>query len=129
MHHKDENSVSSDINDFEGKRLPHFTYTNKEMLSTSKWDEKVKEEVVRVKDSINPKVSGWIKSKHPDGDVYLEDPVSEMNKVGAKTRNELVLVGITKVKDLYFSSLSPTETNSKLASISKKYDISLSCLR
>ena len=96
------NVSSNEKKDFKGKRLPHFSYTNKEVLSISKFIKKMEEEMKRVRDLQNGRIAGWIESVRPEGTTYHEDVITEIAGVGAKTRNDLAIAGVFKIKDLIF---------------------------
>ena len=116
---------SNEKEDFNGKRLPHFSYTNKEVLSISKFIRKMEEEMKRVRDLINGRIAGWVQSSRPVGAIYHEDIITEIPGVGAKTRNDLALAGVHKVKDLVCSELTDGETKERLTNISNKSRISI----
>lgn len=118
MKNKERNVSDTNANELEGHRLPLFSYTHKEVLSVSKFDKKVKDEIERIKSLPEAQKSGWIVSSRPPNTIYTEDCVSELKKVGNKTKKKLENAGIFKVHDLMFSDLTPDEINRKLLTIS-----------
>ena len=107
-------------NESEGIRLPYFDYTGREVLSISKYENKINEEVRRVREDITCGYSsGWIKSTHSNGEIFGEDGVKFIHGVGEFTKNKLEIGNIKSVKDLMFIHHSPVEINSKLKSISE----------
>ena len=59
MKRKNEQSVSNENEEFEGHRLPHFTYSGKEVLSISKFEKRIKDEIRRVKELPVGSRGGW----------------------------------------------------------------------
>ena len=109
MNQKDSNSDTNDIEDFEGKHLPYFDYTSKNILSISAYEKKRNEEIVRVKHLSDGVKSGWIKSTRPDKTFFHEDSVIAMHKVGKSVQIKLELAGITKIKQLVFQNTTENE--------------------
>ena len=117
MKRKDESTVSSENDKFEGIRLPLFEYSGREILPIKKWNQKVKEEIERVKSLSDGRTGGWVISTRPESAIFFEDDISKLKNVGKQTKDKLEKAGITKVKDLIFSDLSPVEKAAKHTSI------------
>ena len=82
MKRKNDESVSNEINEFEGYRLPHFTYSGKEVLSISKFEKKIKDEIKRVKELPVGSRGGWVISSCADNQVFLDEPVNVLKNCG-----------------------------------------------
>ena len=88
--------------ELEGIRLPIFNYTGKEILPIKKWNQKVKEEIQRVKELTDGRTSGWVTSSCPEDTLYHNDDITCIKNVGAAKKQKLEEAGITTVKDLVF---------------------------
>ena len=76
--------------ELEGYRMKLFDYSGKNILTISKYDQKLKEEFDRVKKTENERTSGWIKTNRPTpSTIYEEDDVSRLRGVGKKTIKKL----------------------------------------
>ena len=113
---------TNEENEAVGIRLPLFNYTNREVLSISKFEKKEEEEIKRVKTLTGGEKSGWIISNRPDSSLYEYDPVHALKGVGPATVRKLLNIGIKIVKNLMFESLSPIEVNSSLKELSERPD-------
>ena len=102
-----------------GIRLPFFDYTGREVLSISKYETKINDEIRRVKDLTCGYSSGWIKSTRSIGEIFGEDSVKFIHGVGQSTLNKLEIGNIKKVKDLMFLQYSHTEIINELKVISE----------
>ena len=129
MKRKNENSVSNEIKQFEGYRLPHFTYSGKEVLSISKFEKKIKEEIRRVKELPVGSRGGWVETSRSEGQVFMEEPVEILKNCASVRSRKLNEAGITKVNQLIFANLSQQEIESKLTSISESTGISISYIK
>ena len=103
----------------EGVRLTLFDYTNREVLSISKYDQKLNEEIRRVKGLTGGEKAGWIRSNRPNAVLFEDDPVKEMKGVGPAAVRKLLNAGIQTVKDIRFKELLSTDVDSKLKVMSE----------
>ena len=127
---KDEDTVSENLECYNGKRLPYFCYSGKEILSISKYEKKVIEEIARVKDLKDGTTSGWVISTRPiDGTIFADECVGIFKSVGKITKKKLIDAGFTKVKQFIFPTLSQQQINNELTSISQVTGISISAVR
>ena len=85
----------------EGIRLTPFLYSGKEIMSIGKWEQKVQEELNRVKALPSDKRTGWVKNLRPQGVLYEEDDIAMLPRVGRATKSALNSVGIEIVRDLF----------------------------
>ena len=121
MKKKEENNgVSNDEQEFDGHRLPLFSYTNREVLSISKFEKMIQNEIERVKLLTDGHKAGWIVLNRPDGVLFFDDDVSYLKKVGNKTKQKLANAGIFKANQLIFANLTEAEVNQQLKEISDK---------
>ncbi|MCH2218669.1 MAG: hypothetical protein MK076_11495, partial [Flavobacteriales bacterium] len=82
-----------------GIRLPMFNYTGKKILGYAKWDEGI--EIVKRKARESDPDSSWVtKRDRPLGkDLYANNPIAILPRVGEVTETKLNEVGIFTVGD------------------------------
>ena len=97
MRQKIEGEIEKEM---EGVRLPFFDYTGKEVLSIKNYEQKIKEEIDRVRSLTDGRTSGWIISTRTGDFVYEEDAVIRLKRVGKITNDKLEKAGVTKVKQI-----------------------------
>ena len=84
----------------EGKRLPMYTYTGKKIIGMTKYKEGHETAIERAKKSTSERT--WVKkrSKRPVGhELYANDPVSLIPKIGKTRQKELDRCGISTIYD------------------------------
>ena len=115
--------VANEENELEGICLPFFSYTGKEVLVIKKYEQKIKDEIDRVKSLTNGKTTVWVITSCDTDSLYLEDDISEMKSIEKKTKDKLENTGIYKVKNFIYSDTSPSAVTTRIASILNKSNI------
>ena len=128
MRRKLENGEEKEL---EGYRMKLFDYSGKNILTISKYDQKLKEEFDRVKKNKNGRTSGWIKTNRPTpSTIYEEDDVSRLRGVGKKTIKKLeVNAGITKVFQLASLGKTDEEVDKNIKELAIESDLTVSLIR
>ena len=89
---------SSPVSDPLGQRILAYDYSGKTLISLNERDAKRREEITRVKN-----LKGglpWVVSNREEGQLFLDDPVREVNGVGDSIAKKLQDVGISTIADL-----------------------------
>ena len=126
MKRKNEENISNENDKFEVYHLPHFTYSGKEVLSISKSEKRIKDEIRRVKELPVGSRGGSVESSQAEDKVFMEEPVNVLKNCGEVRERKLNEAGITKVNQLIFANLTQQEIEEKLTSISKSTGITIS---
>lgn len=81
-----------------GRRCKPFDYTSKIILSPKDYDEKIRTEINRVRNS--PPSRYWCEDTAPQGAIYDTDEVDALKGVAATKKKQLNLLQIKSVKDV-----------------------------
>ena len=92
-------------------RLALFDYTSKNILTITIYDQKLKEEIIRVKNLVNGKVAGWIETSREPHQFWEFNEVSRLNEVRKGRKKKLEKAGITQVYQL--AAIGENETEIK----------------
>ena len=82
-----------------GRVCRPFDYSGKTILSIDDYDKQIEQEFRRVR-QLSDNTKTWITKNRNPQDLYLDDPLSLLGKVGKKTQTKLEDAGIKCVGDL-----------------------------
>ena len=88
-----------DTDELVGRVCPAFDYSGKTILSLDDFDKQMRQEFSRVR-QLSDKTRTWITTTRDPQDIFSNDSLSVLDKVGKKTEEKLLAAGVSNVGEL-----------------------------